>query len=187
MGWLPEMPPVQKHTRIHTHTQIPGLASAQCWDYRIRTLFHYLPTLYSAHTHTHTMPHCLGQSGRTVSITTHDIYTQRNTVTVCPLGAGKKTPLFIILLYTMPLFVGLSCDLSLCWSVLGQDTESLQTLERLFFFPLIRKSREKKNFSSTQMQQIIPQGQDTEKQRKTECKDTQLWIDITRTVIFSLK
>lgn len=57
------------HSHIHTHTQIPGLASAQCWDYRIRTLFHYLLTLYSACTHTHTqkhahtMPHCLGQSG----------------------------------------------------------------------------------------------------------------------------
>lgn len=58
--------PLSKNTNIHTHsshrhththlkhTQIPGLASAQCRDYRIRTLFHYLPTLYSSRSLTHT-------------------------------------------------------------------------------------------------------------------------------------
>lgn len=57
MGRLPTMPHHHQNTQVHT--QIPGLASAQCWDYRIRTLFHYLPTLYSIHTHTyiHTYTH----------------------------------------------------------------------------------------------------------------------------------
>lgn len=90
--------PLSKNTNIHTHsshrhththlkhTQIPGLASAQCRDYRIRTLFHYLPTLYSSrslthtraktHTHTHTM-----------TVTTHDFYTPEVTVTVWPQSA----------------------------------------------------------------------------------------------------
>lgn len=95
-------PPIQTHTYTltHTHTQIPGLASAQCWDYRIRTLFHYLLTLYSACTHTHTQCHTVLAKADTpktdtVSIRADDFYRHDNRVTVSP-HAGIKTTLCII-------------------------------------------------------------------------------------------
>lgn len=108
MGWLPKMPPAHPNTHIHTHTytQIPGLASAQCWDYRIRTLFHYLLTLYSACTHAHTHKNTHTQCHTvlakadtlktdTVSIRADDFYRHENRVTVSP-HAGIKTTLCII-------------------------------------------------------------------------------------------
>lgn len=62
VGRLPKMPPIQTHTYMRAHTCTnPWLSLGPVLDYRIRTLFHYLPTLYRTHTHAHTMTHCFGQ------------------------------------------------------------------------------------------------------------------------------
>lgn len=53
VGRLPKMPPIQTHTYMRAHTCTnPWLSLGPVLDYRIRTLFHYLPTLYRTHTHT---------------------------------------------------------------------------------------------------------------------------------------
>lgn len=116
MGQLPKIPPPPtappaQHTNAHTHTQIPGLASAQCWDYRIRTLFHYLPTLYSMRAHTHTQCHSVSaKAAHSVNHNTWHLHTNTYSYSLSP--CWKQ--LFIMLSFTaMEPFIlgGLLCDL----------------------------------------------------------------------------
>lgn len=132
------------------------------------------------------MPHCLGQSGHTVSITTHDIYTQINTFTVCPLGEGKKKKnsptnswsITVNNVHVNNFHVTWISDSnqSLCWTVLGQDTESKQTLGWLF-------RRGEKNSPQLICSKISSRMHMA--QKKNYCSDTQQWIEIPRTVSFS--
>lgn len=93
VGRLPKMPPIQTHTYMRAHTCTnPWLSLGPVLDYRIRTLFHYLPTLYRTHTRTHNdtlfWPETTGWRQTQKSIKTDDIYTKENTVA---LGRRKTS------------------------------------------------------------------------------------------------